>query len=64
MRSLHPSPLYFSDISTPVHKTVSVHCAGTSKLALCSVNEQYKRILWLNEIRSSELYCPPAALLQ
>ena len=45
MRAVHPSPLYFSDISTHVHKTVSLYCAGTSKLALCSVNKHYRRII-------------------
>jgi len=45
MWAIHPSPLCFSDISTDVHKTVSLYCAGTSKLALCSINKHYKRII-------------------
>jgi len=45
MGPVHPSPLYFSDISTDVHKTVSLYCAGTSKLALCSINKYHKRII-------------------
>jgi len=65
MPAVHPSPLYFSDIPTDVHKTVSFYFAGTSKLALCSVNKQYKRIISVayfmftqNKIfRSKEFLC-------